>query len=90
MTQAIIYTHEAGNSVVKDSLATAADGQNCRPNRCENCQGMLDSSRHKAWTGKRWISDRFATRRVANSIVAASKATTEKSSVVRAGWGALP
>lgn len=39
--------------------------------------------------GKRWASDRFATRRVANSIGAARKATTEKSSAVRVGWKAL-
>jgi len=35
--------------------------------------------------GKRWPSDRFATRRVANPIVAACKATTENSSVVQTG-----
>ncbi len=33
--------------------------------------------------GKRWASDRFATRRVANPIVAVCKATIEKSSVVQ-------
>lgn len=33
--------------------------------------------------GKRWASDRFATRHVANPIVAACKAATEKSSVVQ-------
>lgn len=36
--------------------------------------------------GKRWACGCFATRRVANSIVAACKATTGKSSVVRVGW----
>lgn len=34
--------------------------------------------------GKRWASDRFATRRVANAVVAARKSTTEKCSAVQA------
>ena len=33
--------------------------------------------------GKRWASDQFATQHVANPIVAACKATTEKTSVVQ-------
>lgn len=39
--------------------------------------------------GKRCASNRFATRRVANSIVAARKATTEKFSAVQAGGRVL-
>ncbi|QSA97532.1 hypothetical protein [Methylococcus sp. EFPC2] len=50
-----------------------------------NCQGMLDSSSHKPWSGKRCASSRFATQRVANSIVVTRQVTTGKSSLVRAG-----
>ncbi len=57
------------------------------PERQDNRQGMFDSSRHKVWAGKRWARNRFATRRVANLIIAAGKATTEESSVVRTGEG---
>lgn len=40
--------------------------------------------------GKRWVSDRFATRRVANPIVAVRKATAEKSPAARNRWRTLP
>ena len=71
-------------AVVKNSLTTAADGNNerqlsflytlCRespsPIRVRNCQGMLDGSNTKAVIGKRRACRRFAARRVANSSVA--------------------
>jgi DNA-damage-inducible protein D len=40
--------------------------------------------------GERWASDRFATRRVANPIVAAREATAGKSPVARTRWRTLP
>lgn len=48
-----------------------------------NCQGMLDSSGTKTLHITRLPIDRFATRRVAISIVAIHEAVTEDSSVVR-------
>ena len=84
-------------AVVKDSLTTAADGINYRqwpipymlcsesslPICVRNSQGMLDGSNTKATAGKRLAGHRFATRCVANSIVAPLAAITDESSVVR-------
>lgn len=173
MNDFLLYAREAGDSVVKESLTTAADDQNCRGeqyralakgplsilytlcresrlpdlyamfpnwnalraelswalspvvghldkgdgmvshasefNRAERklysavadkeslsvqAKGKIDVSCYASVDhfrgitkmivcGKRRASDRFATRRVANSIVAARKATTEKSSAVQ-------
>lgn len=57
---------------------------------CDNIghyQGMLDRSNRKVWTEKRGARDRFATRRVANPILAAYEAVTVESSVTGEGWG---
>lgn len=88
MTQAILHNQEAGDSVVKDSLTTAADGRNCRGAQYSHLTirplPILNTAcREWHLPRKRWASGRFATRRVADSIVAAPKASAEKSSVVR-------
>jgi hypothetical protein len=55
-----------------------------------NGQAMLDRSNRKAWTEKRGARDRFATRRVANPILAAYEAVVVESSVTGEGWGESP
>ena len=99
------------DSVVKESLTTAAQGEGCRlarhnrsamwpfpilytscrelplPTRLGNCQGRLDSSKCKRPLARWRAGNRFATRPVANSTVAAHEAITAYRSATGAGQG---
>ncbi len=77
--QALQHNLEAAVQHAMESCATSGHGAS------DHFRGVTKLITYS----KRWASDQFATRRVANPIVVARNTTTEKPSAVRVGWRAL-